>query len=202
MLEGLSKLLWLYLSINKKKIILSSIKMSLYWVLLSLPAVSGGGPSSISVTEEGAVSMVVSWVPPNTHVLQYRVTYTALTAPESQDSTVSVLELLQSSWQSSGVTENSPNCKLTLSTFTLKAWLWKVCLFSTDVGLRWWETGGAQVVTAGHTLQHPDHRRVPQQRRRQRLNSGQNQWVDTLETELLEHLCDLIVTCGTLHVKW
>uniref|UniRef100_A0A8C9XIA2 Uncharacterized protein n=1 Tax=Sander lucioperca TaxID=283035 RepID=A0A8C9XIA2_SANLU len=35
--------------------------------------------SSISVSEETAVSLVVSWVPPNAHVLQYRVSYTALT---------------------------------------------------------------------------------------------------------------------------
>ncbi|KAI4824621.1 hypothetical protein KUCAC02_013120 [Chaenocephalus aceratus] len=59
-------------------------------VAIRYSTLSGGGPSSISVTEEGAVSMVVSWVPPNTHVLQYRVTYTALTAPESQDSTMLV----------------------------------------------------------------------------------------------------------------
>ncbi|XP_034001045.1 collagen alpha-1(XX) chain [Trematomus bernacchii] len=59
-------------------------------VAIRYSTLSGGGPSSISVTEETAVSMVVSWVPPNAHVLQYRVTYTALTAPESQDSTVLV----------------------------------------------------------------------------------------------------------------
>ncbi|XP_040048668.2 collagen alpha-1(XX) chain [Gasterosteus aculeatus] len=51
---------------------------------------SGGGPSRILVTEETAVSLVVSWVPPNAHVLQYRVSYTALTAAETQDSTVVV----------------------------------------------------------------------------------------------------------------
>ncbi|XP_028438207.1 collagen alpha-1(XX) chain isoform X2 [Perca flavescens] len=51
---------------------------------------SGGGPSSISVSEETAVSLVVTWVPPNAHVLQYRVSYTALTAAETQDSTVVV----------------------------------------------------------------------------------------------------------------
>ncbi|XP_034074410.1 collagen alpha-1(XX) chain isoform X1 [Gymnodraco acuticeps] len=59
-------------------------------VAIRYSTLSGGGPSSISVTEERAVSMVVSWVPPNAHVLQYRVTYTALTAPESQDSTMLV----------------------------------------------------------------------------------------------------------------
>lgn len=58
-------------------------------LLYLVPAVSGGGPSRILVTEETAVSLVVSWVPPNAHVLQYRVSYTALTAAETQDSTVS-----------------------------------------------------------------------------------------------------------------
>uniref|UniRef100_A0A3B5B937 Uncharacterized protein n=1 Tax=Stegastes partitus TaxID=144197 RepID=A0A3B5B937_9TELE len=43
---------------------------------------SGGGPSSVSVSEETAVSFVVSWTPPNAHVLQYRVSYTALTGSE------------------------------------------------------------------------------------------------------------------------
>ncbi|KAM8863642.1 collagen alpha-1(XX) chain-like isoform 2-T2 [Spinachia spinachia] len=51
---------------------------------------SGGGPSRILVSEESAVSLVVSWVPPNAHVLQYRVSYTALTAAETQDRTVLV----------------------------------------------------------------------------------------------------------------
>lgn len=55
------------------------------------PAVSGGGPSAVSVSEETPVSLVVSWVPPNAHVLQYRVTYTPLTGAESQDRTVSEL---------------------------------------------------------------------------------------------------------------
>lgn len=50
---------------------------------------SGGGPSSVSISEETAVSMVVSWVPPNAHVLQYRVSYTPLTGTETQDRTVS-----------------------------------------------------------------------------------------------------------------
>ncbi|KAK5863096.1 hypothetical protein PBY51_000152 [Eleginops maclovinus] len=59
-------------------------------VAIRYSTLSGGGPSGISVTEETPVSMVVNWVPPNAHVLQYRVTYTALTAPESQDSTVLV----------------------------------------------------------------------------------------------------------------
>lgn len=51
---------------------------------------SGGGPSSVSISEETAVSMLVSWVPPNAHVLQYRVTYTPLTGTEIQDRTVLV----------------------------------------------------------------------------------------------------------------
>lgn len=51
---------------------------------------SGGGPSSVSVSDETAVSMMVSWVPPNAHVLQYRVSYTALTGAEAQDRTVLV----------------------------------------------------------------------------------------------------------------
>uniref|UniRef100_A0A3Q1B0V9 Solute carrier family 35 member C2 n=1 Tax=Amphiprion ocellaris TaxID=80972 RepID=A0A3Q1B0V9_AMPOC len=51
---------------------------------------SGGGPSSVLVSEETAVSFVVSWLPPNAHVLQYRVSYTALTGSEAQDSTVLV----------------------------------------------------------------------------------------------------------------
>ncbi|XP_034167612.2 collagen alpha-1(XIV) chain isoform X2 [Pangasianodon hypophthalmus] len=39
----------------------------------------GGGPTSVSISEETAVSMLVSWVPPNAHVLQYHVSYTPLT---------------------------------------------------------------------------------------------------------------------------
>lgn len=54
-------------------------------------AVSGGGPTSVLVSEETAVSLVISWVPPNAHVHQYRVSYTALTGAETQDSTVSGL---------------------------------------------------------------------------------------------------------------
>ncbi|XP_038131253.1 collagen alpha-1(XX) chain isoform X2 [Cyprinodon tularosa] len=51
---------------------------------------SGGGPSSVSISEETAVSMAVSWVPPNAHVLQYRVTYAPLTGAETPDRTVLV----------------------------------------------------------------------------------------------------------------
>lgn len=51
---------------------------------------SGGGPSAVSVSEETAVSLMVSWTPPNAHVLQYRVTYAALTGAEGHDNTVSL----------------------------------------------------------------------------------------------------------------
>ncbi|KAG7472303.1 hypothetical protein MATL_G00107490 [Megalops atlanticus] len=50
---------------------------------------SGGGPSSVTISEETAVSFLVSWVPPNAHVLQYHVSYTALNG-ESQEHTVLV----------------------------------------------------------------------------------------------------------------
>ncbi|XP_069383332.1 collagen alpha-1(XX) chain isoform X2 [Paralichthys olivaceus] len=59
-------------------------------VAIRYSTLSGGGPSSVTVSEEKAVSLVVSWVPPNAHVLQYRVSYTALTGSETQDSTVLV----------------------------------------------------------------------------------------------------------------
>uniref|UniRef100_A0A3B3WX03 Solute carrier family 35 member C2 n=1 Tax=Poecilia mexicana TaxID=48701 RepID=A0A3B3WX03_9TELE len=60
-------------------------------VAIRYSTLSGGGPSSLSVSEETAVSMLVSWVPPNAHVLQYRVSYTPLTGAETQDGTVSGL---------------------------------------------------------------------------------------------------------------
>ncbi|KAM3617369.1 uncharacterized protein V6R79_005295 [Siganus canaliculatus] len=59
-------------------------------VAIRYSTLSGGGPSSVSVSEETAVSLLVSWVPPNAHVLQYRVSYTALTGADSQDRTVLV----------------------------------------------------------------------------------------------------------------
>ncbi|XP_029133463.2 collagen alpha-1(XX) chain [Labrus bergylta] len=59
-------------------------------VAIRYSTLSGGGPSSVSVSEETAVSMVVTWIPPNAHVLQYRVSYTALTGAESQDRMVLV----------------------------------------------------------------------------------------------------------------
>ncbi|KAM9342397.1 LOW QUALITY PROTEIN: collagen alpha-1(XX) chain-like [Pholidichthys leucotaenia] len=57
-------------------------------VAIRYSTLSGGGPSGVTVSEETAVSFMVRWVPPNAHVLQYRVTYTALTGAEMQDSTV------------------------------------------------------------------------------------------------------------------
>nr|XP_015824229.2 collagen alpha-1(XX) chain isoform X1 [Nothobranchius furzeri] len=59
-------------------------------VAIRYSTLSGGGPSSVTVSEETAVSMVVSWTPPNAHVLQYLVTYTPLTGAETQDRTVLV----------------------------------------------------------------------------------------------------------------
>ncbi|XP_071331692.1 collagen alpha-1(XX) chain isoform X3 [Trachinotus anak] len=59
-------------------------------VAIRYSTLSGGGPSSVTISEETAVSLVVSWVPPNAHVLQYRVSYTALTGAETQDNTVLV----------------------------------------------------------------------------------------------------------------
>ncbi|XP_040907739.1 collagen alpha-1(XX) chain [Toxotes jaculatrix] len=59
-------------------------------VAIRYSTLSGGGPSSVSVSEETAVSLVVSWIPPNAHVLHYRVSYTALTGAETQDNTVLV----------------------------------------------------------------------------------------------------------------
>ncbi|XP_041702146.2 collagen alpha-1(XX) chain [Coregonus clupeaformis] len=56
-------------------------------VAIRYSTLSGGGPSSVSISEETAVSLLVSWVPPNAHVLQYHVSYTALTGGETQEST-------------------------------------------------------------------------------------------------------------------
>ncbi|KAJ0036441.1 hypothetical protein NQD34_005118 [Periophthalmus magnuspinnatus] len=46
---------------------------------------SGAGPSAVSVSGETAVSLVVSWTPPNAHVLHYRVTYTPLSGADAHD---------------------------------------------------------------------------------------------------------------------
>ncbi|XP_028308254.1 collagen alpha-1(XX) chain isoform X2 [Gouania willdenowi] len=59
-------------------------------VAIRYSTMSGGGPSTVTVSEETAISLVVSWVPPNAHVLQYRVSYMELTAAEPQDITVVV----------------------------------------------------------------------------------------------------------------
>ncbi|XP_075882780.1 collagen alpha-1(XX) chain-like [Nelusetta ayraudi] len=59
-------------------------------VAVRYSTLSGGGPSTVSVSEETAVSLMVSWTPPNAHVLQYRVTYAALTGAEGHDNTVLV----------------------------------------------------------------------------------------------------------------
>lgn len=48
----------------------------------------------MTVSKETAVSLTVSWVPPNAHVLQYRVSYMALTGAGNQDSTVSAVYFL------------------------------------------------------------------------------------------------------------
>ncbi|KAI4901523.1 hypothetical protein NFI96_033440 [Prochilodus magdalenae] len=59
-------------------------------VAIRYSTLSGGGPSSVSISEETAVSMLVSWVPPNAHVLQYQVSYTPLTGGEARENTVSL----------------------------------------------------------------------------------------------------------------
>lgn len=42
----------------------------------------------MSISEETAVSMLVTWVHPNAHVLQYRVSYTPLNG-DARENTVS-----------------------------------------------------------------------------------------------------------------
>ncbi|KAJ8016527.1 hypothetical protein DPEC_G00008170 [Dallia pectoralis] len=59
-------------------------------VAIRYSTLSGGGPSSVTISEETAVSLLVSWVPPNSHVLQYHVSYTALTGGELQENTMLV----------------------------------------------------------------------------------------------------------------
>nr|XP_055043483.1 collagen alpha-1(XX) chain isoform X2 [Misgurnus anguillicaudatus] len=58
-------------------------------VAIRYSTLSGGGPSSLSISEETAVSMLVTWVPPNAHALQYRVSYTPLTG-DAKENTVSL----------------------------------------------------------------------------------------------------------------
>lgn len=59
-------------------------------VAIRYSTMSGAGPSSVSVSEETAVSLLVSWVPPNAHVQQYRVSCTALSGDTPWQNTVSV----------------------------------------------------------------------------------------------------------------
>ncbi|XP_072315739.1 collagen alpha-1(XIV) chain, partial [Eucyclogobius newberryi] len=54
-------------------------------VAMRYSTMSGGAPSLVSVSEETPVTLMISWTPPNAHVLQYRVTYTALTGTTAQD---------------------------------------------------------------------------------------------------------------------
>ncbi|XP_016320587.1 collagen alpha-1(XX) chain-like isoform X1 [Sinocyclocheilus anshuiensis] len=58
-------------------------------VAIRYSTLSGGGPSSLSISEETAVSMLVTWVHPNAHVLQYRVSYTPLNG-DARENTVSL----------------------------------------------------------------------------------------------------------------
>uniref|UniRef100_A0A8C1TC71 Collagen alpha-1(XX) chain n=1 Tax=Cyprinus carpio TaxID=7962 RepID=A0A8C1TC71_CYPCA len=58
-------------------------------VAIRYSTLSGGGPSSLSISEETAVSMLVTWVHPNAHVLQYRVSYTPLNG-DVRENTVSL----------------------------------------------------------------------------------------------------------------
>uniref|UniRef100_A0A672M526 Collagen alpha-1(XX) chain-like n=1 Tax=Sinocyclocheilus grahami TaxID=75366 RepID=A0A672M526_SINGR len=58
-------------------------------VAIRYSTLSGGGPSSLSISEETAVSMLVTWVHPNSHVLQYRVSYTPLNG-DVRENTVSL----------------------------------------------------------------------------------------------------------------
>lgn len=129
--------------------------------LCFVPAVSGGGPSSVSVSEETAVSLVVSWVPPNAHVLQYRVSYTALTGAESQDSTVSerwssplpfVVHAVRQEMLLIGhrkfqkLLNDSKNCLMIVS---LVIWLWH-CVF---VIFRCWSQGMKSRFCSSHYSQ-------------------------------------------------
>uniref|UniRef100_A0A8C9VV67 Collagen alpha-1(XX) chain-like n=1 Tax=Scleropages formosus TaxID=113540 RepID=A0A8C9VV67_SCLFO len=58
-------------------------------VAIRYSTLSGGGPSSVTISEETPNSLLLSWVPPNAHVLQYHVSYSALTE-DSQEQTVLV----------------------------------------------------------------------------------------------------------------
>ncbi|XP_021329303.2 solute carrier family 35 member C2 isoform X3 [Danio rerio] len=58
-------------------------------VAIRYSTLSGGGPSSLSISEETAVSMLVTWVHPNAHVQQYRVSFTPLNG-DARENTVSL----------------------------------------------------------------------------------------------------------------
>ncbi|XP_063064031.1 collagen alpha-1(XX) chain [Engraulis encrasicolus] len=59
-------------------------------VAIRYSTLSGAGPSGVSVSEETAESLLVSWVPPNAHVQQYRVSYTPLGGVTARENIVSV----------------------------------------------------------------------------------------------------------------
>lgn len=63
-----------------------------YFFFICITSVYGGGPTSVSISEETAVSMLVSWVPPNAHVLQYHVSYTPLTGDARENKVSAPLE--------------------------------------------------------------------------------------------------------------
>lgn len=128
----------------KNDVLFGPIKIYINCSLYFVSAVSGGGPSSVTVSEETAVSLVVSWIPPNAHVLQYRVSYTALSGAETQDSTVSGLQRSplrpagQEIIEHLGVTENSKILQFSLQMdVLLESLTLKLGLLSTGVSPRW-----------------------------------------------------------------
>ncbi|XP_051517318.1 collagen alpha-1(XX) chain-like [Myxocyprinus asiaticus] len=58
-------------------------------VAIRYSTLSGGGPSSLSISEETAVSLLVCWIHPNAHVQHYHVSYTPLTG-NARENTVSL----------------------------------------------------------------------------------------------------------------
>ncbi|XP_051947748.1 collagen alpha-1(XX) chain [Xyrauchen texanus] len=58
-------------------------------VAIRYSTLSGGGPSSLSISEETAVSLLVCWIHPNAHVQHYLVSYTPLTG-DARENTVSL----------------------------------------------------------------------------------------------------------------
>lgn len=47
----------------------------------------------MQVSQETPVTLCVSWIPPNAHVRNYRVTYSELSENERQDTTVRKLQI-------------------------------------------------------------------------------------------------------------